>query len=414
MANPGQSRVPSYIYWVLAIVVVAVGGLMIRSFSRQAIPIQVAAVTYQSLRKQVSTNGKVEPVEEFQAHAPFSGVMQHVYVSVGDHVSKNQLLAQMDDSDARARVATSAASLSAAKLARHDMQEGGSLDERNRFSSSANAARLEQQQAQSNMAAVQALSAKGSASAAELAVAQQRLSAATLSVQSAQQTSSQRFTNGDLANSTARINESQAGLAAAQRSVASVNMRTPISGTVYAIPVSQYDFVSAGEDILDVADLNRIQVRAYFDEPEIGGLARGQSVEITWDAKLGEVWHGRIARAPTTVITYGTRNVGECIITVDDARGDLLPNTNVTVTVTELARNNVLSIPRDGLHTEGANSFVFRVVQGRLVKTPVQVGIFNNTNVEIITGLNLKDIVALSAKSNAVELADGLQVKPVE
>ena len=380
MANPGQSRVPTYIYWALAVVVIVIGGLMVRSFTRKTTPIQTAPVSYQTLRKQVSTNGKVEPVEEYQAHAPFPGVMQRIYVTVGDHVEKNQLLAQMDDSDARARVAASAASLSAAQLARRDMQQGGSLDERNRFSSSINSAKLEQQQAQANFAAVQALSAKGSASAAELAVAQQRLSAATLSLQSAQQTSTQRFTGNDLANSSARITESQASLNAAQRSVASVNMRTPISGTVYAVPVSQYDFVSAGEDILDVADLNRIQVRAYFDEPEIGGLARGQAVEITWDAKLGEVWHGHIARAPSTVITYGTRNVGECIITVDDARGDLLPNTNVTVTVTELARTNVLSIPRDGLRTEGPNSFVYRIIHGHLVTHPhARSGILGST-----------------------------------
>ena len=414
MANPGQSRIPSYIYWAVAFVVLLTGGLMLRAYSRKPVPVQTAPVTYQTLRKQVSTNGKVEPVEEYQAHAPFPGVIQRIFVTVGDHVSKNQLLAQMDDSEARARLASSTASLSAAELARRDMQQGGSLEERNRFTSNINAAKLELQQAQSNLAAVQALSAKGSASAAEVAVAQQRLSAATLSMQSAQQTSTQRYSSNDLANTTARISEGQANLTAARHSVAGVNMRTPLSGTVYAIPVSQYDFVAAGEDILDVADLNRIQVRAYFDEPEIGGLARGQAVEITWDAKLGELWHGHIARAPTTVITYGTRNVGECIITVDDARGDLLPNTNVTVTVTELARTNVLSIPRDGLRTEGINNFVFRIVNGKLIKTPVQVGIFNNISVEITGGLSSKDIVALSAKSNSVELTDGLEVKPVE
>ena len=118
-------------------------------------------------------------------------------------------------------------------------------------------------------------------------------------------------------------------------------------------------------------------------------------------------------RAPSTVITYGTRNVGECIITVDDAQGDLLPNTNVTVTVTTSQRFNVLSVPREALHTEGASDYVFRVVQGKLVRTPVKVGALNLTRVEITDGLTEKDTVATTATSNR-DLSNGLAVRIVE
>ena len=48
------------------------------------------------------------------------------------------------------------------------------------------------------------------------------------------------------------------------------------------------------------------------------------------------VWHGHIERTPVTVITYGTRNVGEVLIHIDDADGQLLPDTNVTVTDDDL------------------------------------------------------------------------------
>src|SRR6202012_5159576 len=105
-----------------------------------------------------------------------------------------------------------------------------------------------------------------------------------------------------------------------QTAYANVDMRAPFSGTVYSVPVADYDFVQGGEALMNMADLNRIQVRAYFDEPEIGKLSTGQQVKIVWEAKPGMVWHGHIARAPSTIIAYGTRNVGECIITVDDAK----------------------------------------------------------------------------------------------
>jgi HlyD family secretion protein len=195
-------------------------------------------------------------------------------------------------------------------------------------------AQIQQKQAASDVESLRQLQQKGAASAAEVAAAEQRLLTANSTLQSLQQRSTQRYSSGDRDRAQAQIADAQAALDSARAGYDQTNIRTPISGTVYSLPVSEYDFVGAGEDLMDVADLNRIQVRAYFDEPEIGALSPGQAVKIVWDAKPDRIWHGHIELAPTTVIAYGTRSVGECIITVDDARGDLLPNTNVNVTVT--------------------------------------------------------------------------------
>jgi HlyD family secretion protein len=161
---------------------------------------------------------------------------------------------------------------------------------------------------------------------------------------------------------------------------------------------------------MNVADLTRLHVMAYFDEPDVGKLNVGQPVKIVWDAKPERAWHGRILQVPTTIITYGTRNVGECLISIDDANGDLLPNTNVTVTVTTQEKDHVLSIPREGLHTDGLSDYVYKVTNGRLHRTAVKVGVVSMVQVEIAGGLSEGDTVALSATSE-VELRDGLEVK---
>jgi HlyD family secretion protein len=75
-------------------------------------------------------------------------------------------------------------------------------------------------------------------------------------------------------------------------------------------------------------------VRAYFDEPEIGQLAVGQKIQIKWDAKQGHIWNGHIELTPITVMNLGTRSVGEVLVKIDDLDGELLPDTNVTVTAT--------------------------------------------------------------------------------
>ena len=89
------------------------------------------------------------------------------------------------------------------------------------------------------------------------------------------------------------------------------SVHAPSAGTVYSLNVNATEFAEQGKLLLQMADLHQERVRAYFDEPEIGKLAVGQPILIKWDAKPGMVWHGHIERIPITVITYGTRNVGE-------------------------------------------------------------------------------------------------------
>jgi len=219
-----------------------------------------------------------------------------------------------------------------------------------------------------------------------------------------------RYSGGDLSAQRAEVAQAQASVDAARSAYSGVDIHAPFGGTVYAVPVAEYDFVKDGDDLVDVADLTQLQVHAYFDEPEVGKLAVGQPVKIVWEAKPNQVWHGHIIEAPTTIIAYNTRNVGECLITVDDAKGDLLPNVNVTVTVTTSQKKQVLTLPREALHTDGASDFVYKIVGGKLVKTVVHLGVFNTTRIEVASGLNEGDVVALRAMSEA-ELHDGLRVK---
>jgi HlyD family secretion protein len=377
----------------------------------RVVPVHAALVERQDIKQTVSTNGKVEPTEDYQAHAPMPGVVAQLYVEQGDHVAAGQELVRMDDSEMRKEIAAAQASLQSAEAGLQAMQHGGSADERLTASNDLSAAESQQRQAAATLASLQKLQAQGAASANEVATARQKLSDANTRIAELKARQTGRYGSEDIKSQQAQVTQAKAALAAAQAAYAGVVKRAPFAGTVYSVPVSQYDFVQAGDTLLDVADLSKLQIRAYFDEPEIGNLAIGQPVKIVWDARPGMVWHGHILLAPTTIIQYGaTRNVGECIITVDDAKGDLLPNTNVTVQVTTLEHDKVLSLPREALQTDGARSFVYKIVGDRLVKTPVVPGLVTLTRVEIASGLKQGDQVALGTTTEA-EMSDGLRVK---
>ncbi len=404
----GQSR--GWV-WFVVLVAICLGGYILFRMGHGKVTVTVAEVERHEITSTVSTNGKVEPIEDFQAHAPFPGVVTHLYVHLNQHVSAGEELVQMDDADARRQLATAQANLLSAQASLKSMEAGGTQEELNTTSSDLSSARLQEQNAAQSLSALEKLQAKGAASASEVAAAKQRLADDQLKVEQLQTRKSDRYSGTDLSTQRAQVSQAQAAVVAAQIALTNIDQRAPFAGTVYAVPVSQYDFVQAGESLLDVADLTRLQVRAYFDEPEIGKLAVGQPVKIVWDAKPGRSWHGHILEAPTTIISYGTRNVGECLISVDDAKGDLLPNTNVTVTVTTLNRSDVLSLPREALHTDGTNNYVFRVVNDKLVKTPIQVGsAVTLTRFEVAGGLKQGDLVALGALNEA-ELTNGLAVK---
>jgi len=411
--NPKSNRATTFVIWGAALIVILVAVYAVRVLTRERISVRADQVSYQDLNKFSSTNGKVEPLDDYQAHAQVAGQVQAIYVDVGDKVRAGQLLLKMDDADALARLASANSALRAAELAASDIEHGGSQDERNTYAADLSRAKLQRQQDAASLASLEALQQKGAASPAEIATAQARVRVDENTQHGIEQHSTDRYGEADRARAQAQLADARAMVAAAQRAYASADIRTPIAGTVYYLPVSQYDYVSLdNNDLVYVADLKHLRITAYFDEPEIGNLATGQPVAITWEAKPGVTWHGHITQAPTSIITYGTRNVGECFIDVDDADGVLQPNANVTVTVTTAQRLHVLSVPREALRYDGAQAYVFRILHGKLVRKNVQTGIINLTQVEITGGLAEGDTVARNATTNQ-DLSDGLEVTPV-
>jgi HlyD family secretion protein len=378
-------------------------------FTRTTLPVRAATVVRSSLKSTTSTNGVVEPVSNFEATAPFPGVIKALYVHEGDKVPAGKLLLSMDDTDARSKLATALANLKGAQAAYDATVKGGTQEERLSLNGQIQSAMMDREQAQNNLAVLEKLQMQGAASASEVASAKDRLTAANNSLAVLEKKKTSRYDSIDVAHAKASLEDAQAAYAAAQQVVNEANVKAPFAGTVYSIPFKKTEFVEQGKTILEMADLNKLQVLAYFDEPEIGRLREGLPILIKWDARPDSEWHGHIERVPSTIIRYGTRNVGQALIGIDDANGELLPNTNVTVTVTISDAANVLNVPRDALHTEQGRFYVYRIVNGVLRRTPVTTGASNLTQIEILSGLNEGDTVALGT-TNGQPLSDGAAV----
>lgn len=407
-----QERAQSSRLWLwigLAIVLVAVF-FTARFLLRDRLPVKAVQVKAEELVNTVSTNGHVEPEMNEPYYSPIATTVKAIFVQAGDHVPAGKLLMQLDDVDARARVAAAESAVKAAQAAVDAATHNGTLEERQTTAAEIAREKLQRDQAQHDLDALTGLSATGAASPGEVAAAKQRLAMAQANLAATEQSAHDRYSTDEVARAQAALADAEAGLKAAQQVEAQTLFRAPLAGTVYSIDATPSEYVDAGKLLLQMADLNKERVRAYFDEPDLGRLAVGQKILIQWDAKPGEEWHGHIERTPVTVITYGTRTVGEVLVAIDNADTGLLPDTNVTVTVTTSSEPNALSMPREALHSENGQYYAYKIVDDRLQRTKVTIGAPNLTQVPILSGLQAGDWVA-TVSTNGQPLQEGVPIK---
>jgi HlyD family secretion protein len=398
--------------WIGAAVLLVAVFFTARSLLRERLPVRAAQVDREALVTAVSTNGKVEPEANYQFFSPLATTVKAVYAQPGDKVPAGKLLIVLDDVDARARVATAESGVKAAQALLDAATHNGTQQERQAAAGDIAREKLDLAQAQHNLDALTKLAATGAAAPSEVAAAQQQMETAQASLSASQQSANDRYSAPEIARAQAAVADAEASLAAARQVEAQMQVRAPVAGTVYSLDATPTSYAEAGHLLLQMADLSRERVHAYFDEPDLGRLAVGQQISIKWDARPGQEWHGRIERVPVTVITYGTRTVGEVLVQIDDPESGLLPDTNVTVTVTISSEPDALSVPREALHFENGRPYVYKVVGDGLERTPVTTGAFNLMREAIVSGLKEGDWVATGTTSGQ-PLQEGMPIKVV-
>ncbi len=400
-------------FWLLVGIVVAV--LLLAAFMsrRREIPVRAESARSESITSSIATNGKVEALNNFEAHAPAATTVKRVLVQSGEQVRAGQLLIQLDDADARAQAAKSLAQVKAAQADLNAVQTGGTQEEVLTTRSDLIKARADRDAAQRNLDALRRLQQTGAASPGEVQDAENRLKTADAAVSLLESKLSGRYSNSEISKTEAALAEARDSYQAAQDLLLRSSVVAPSAGTVYALPVKAGTFVNTGDLLVEVANLSQVQVRTYVDEPDIGRLAPGQAVEVTWDAMPGRTWQGKVTQTPSRVVLFGTRNVGEITCAVDNRDAKLLPGVNVNVSIITARRDQAITVSREAVHQEDGHRFVYEIVEGELKPQDVTTAISNLTRIQVTQGLQPGTDVALGSL-NGTPLRPGLAVKVVQ
>jgi HlyD family secretion protein len=410
-SNRGFFAQRPWIVWAAGVIVAVV---LLASFASRddSVPVLAATVSRGTIRSVISTNGKVEPVQNFEAHAPTGTTVKRILVKEGTHVKKGQLLAELDAASARSQAAQAQAQVRAAEADVNALQKGGTHEEVLTLEAQLVKARADREAAQRNLDSLTRLQQSGAASPGEVRNAQVQLTAADAQVKMLESKQTQRYSSPEVARIQAQLSEAESAYAAAQDILSQLVIRAPFDGVVYSLPVRQGAYVNPGDLVLQEADLSKVLVRSFVDEPDIARLAPGEKIELTWDAMPGREWGGSVSAVPAAVKLHGSRNVGETTCVVANPDFKLLPNINVGVTIVTAEHQNVLTVPREALRQDDDTPYVFQIVNNELARRSVQTSISNLTQAEITSGVPEGAQVARGS-TNSKPLHDKLPVKVV-
>lgn len=372
--------------------------------------VQVTLLLRQDLISSITSNGKVEPIQPFVLRARVDTFVRKVNATEGQHVRKGQKILELDSAAARAQLAQARAVLVAAQQQLRSAQAGGSPGDVAQLDGDIRKAQINVDRLQRSQAALQQLVNTQAATTAELLATQSDLGAAQATLTALQQRRSAltSVAGSDEEKSRFVIAQQQALIQSLDEVVRAADVAAPVDGTLYSLPVHLNDYVKTGDVLAEVADLHRVRVRAYVDEPDLGWLTPGQQVTVTWDARPAETWTGKTDQSPKQVVARNTRSVGEVLCSMDNSSLDLVPGVNVNVRIVVRQAQNVLVAPRGAVSSAGLKHWVYVVDGNHLHRREVTVGFASATRYDVLSGAAEGDLVALPGD---LVLSDGMTVR---
>jgi HlyD family secretion protein len=386
-----------------------IAGWWIAKRKNQPPEVAFARVTREPINSTVPTNGKVEPVEWAVARADRAGAVREIHVQRGQYVMANALLVELDSSEAQAERASAEARIAQIKAEMETLSKGGRAADLAEISSSLDRAKLDLEAAQKDHDALARLQKQQAATQQEVTAAKEKVDQAQLQIHSLEAKKAAQVAAADRASAQARLQDAEAALRLADDHIRQSVVRAPIDGFVYQFDLKPGAFLNAGDAVAFLGLLQRVHVNVYVDEQDLGRVAKGMPVAITWDALPGRVWMGSVDKTPIQIVPLGSRQVGEVTCLIENPNRDLLPGANVNAEIKTDSVENAMTIPKEALRREGSRTGVYLLGDDHIVWRDVKMGVNNTTRTQV-DGLQDGDAVALLTDK---PLKNGMAVRAV-
>ena len=378
---------------LIALAVVAVAGLVAFFIYRQQsgyTKVLTAKVVRQDLATVVSGTGQIKPKTYVNVGATSFGRITHLMVKEGDHVTKGQVIATVENVQPQANVEAQQANIAAAKTDISSYIAAEKTSEANLAHAKADLEqkRLDWERAQSlfsaGIMAKQDFDAKKAAYDTDVASVAQ--AAAQLN-QAKAQTDSAR---GHLQTQVATLRANQDAL---NKTVSTA----PFDGIVTNLPVREGETVvvgiqnAEGSTLMTLADMSVVTAEVKVDETDIVNIQIGQPADVTIDALPGKTYKGHVTLVgdqallrstgiATSQSTTGTEEAKDfkVVVTLDAPSDELRPGLSSTAKITTARKSSVVSLPIQALtmHDPEADKVKTGVQAASPAKSNPEQGVF--------------------------------------
>lgn len=227
---------------------------------------------------------------------------------------------------------------------------------------------------------------------AELAEAQASLVLAKANYERAQDLfQKQTGTRRALDEARAAFEESQARLDLARARLAKTEIRAPFAGIIGLRRVSMGDYVTPGQDLVNLEDITPLKADFRVAETYLPLVREGQAIRVRVDALPGETFDGMVYAINPRIDESGRSIVIRAY--VPNENKVLKPGLFARVFLVVDRRENTVLVPEEALMPQQGSQSVYKVVDGKAEMTPVQTGLRRQGMVEITEGLQAGDMV---------------------
>ncbi len=339
--------------------------------------------------KQVDVQGRVKGPGTVQSKVPvavsakITGIVEKLYADQGDRVRKDQLLAELDAAELKAKAA-------AARAARHRAQR-----ELGRTQADAAKAQANLALAQSNYRRDLEVFKPGYISEAAMDTTRAQLRLAE---------SEQAAAQAQVAAQAAAANQADSEVKASEAFLHYTRILAPMDGLITVRKAEVGTTISPGAPIFQIVDLDTIWVAAWIDASQIGQLREGQRAAIR--LRSGRRFEGRVVRITKEADTV-TREL-EVNVVFDTLPEPLVMGEEAEVAIAT-GQQQAPAVPLAAIVDRQEQTGVLMVEQGRLAFHPVTMGLNDGKQAAVLEGLKEGDLVV----AQPVNLKPGARVKPV-
>lgn len=360
--------------------------------------VDVLTVQRKDLMKNIILTGQTVPISQVDIVAKYTGKITQVTVDLGQSVSQGQELIIQDMSDVNILLAQNGASLRQASA--------DAIESNANFEASYQKAQADYQHSVTNYQRYKTLYDQGAISKETLDNAEQQVTTA----RAALDTWSKQMAAGSAASvmsKRAASDKAQSAIDALQNQKNDLVLRAPRNGIIGFRQAEVGGMAQAGQKLLSIVDNSNIFVDCSVSEQDIGQIILGMPTTISVES-LGKSYTGKIIYiSPAMDTKLQTFTIRIALDSPDNSiKTGMFARTNIIVTL----RPQTLFIPKEAVLSMNGSDRIF-VVDGnnQVTERVVKLGLRNDKSVEILSGINEGEQVAVS---NLARLKTGVTIVP--